>query len=96
MIGAIARRPFRELKIVNTLCLEVVRLQETVVELCKEVDVLFVLGGPRIDHALARELGFDAGFGPGTRPEQVASYIVDRLLARQAGVEGTGREGGVP
>ncbi|MCC7000389.1 MAG: cobalamin-dependent protein, partial [Deltaproteobacteria bacterium] len=59
-------------------------------------DVLFILGGPRIDHALARELGFDAGFGPGTRPEQVASYIVDRLLARQAGVEGTGREGGQP
>src|SRR5579883_745785 len=27
--------------------------------------VLFLLGGPRIDHALARELGFDAGFGPG-------------------------------
>ena len=59
-------------------------------------DVLFILGGPRIDHALARELGFDAGFGPGTRPEQVASYIVHRLLARQAGVEGPGREGGLP
>ena len=59
-------------------------------------DVLFILGGPRIDHALARELGFDAGFGAGTRPEQVASYIVDRLLARQAGAEGTGREGGLP
>ena len=45
MIGAIARRPFRELKIVNTLCLEVVRRQEAAVELCKEVDVMFVLGG---------------------------------------------------
>jgi 4-hydroxy-3-methylbut-2-enyl diphosphate reductase len=45
MIGAIARRPFRELKIVNTLCLEVVRRQEAAVELCKEVDVIFVLGG---------------------------------------------------
>src|SRR5262245_32104265 len=37
--------------------------------------VLFLLGGPRIDHALARELGYDAGFGPGTRPQSVASYI---------------------
>lgn len=45
MIGAIAMRPFRELKIVNTLCLEVVRRQEAAVELCAEVDVMFVLGG---------------------------------------------------
>lgn len=45
MIAAIARRPFRELKIVNTLCLEVVRRQEAAVELSAEVDVMFVLGG---------------------------------------------------
>lgn len=45
MIGAIASRPFRELKVVNTLCLEVVRRQEAAVELCREVDVMFVLGG---------------------------------------------------
>jgi beta-lysine 5,6-aminomutase beta subunit len=32
--------------------------------------LLFLLGGPRIDHKLARELGYDAGFGPGTRPSQ--------------------------
>ena len=45
MIGAIARRPFRELKVVNTLCLEVVRRQEAAAELAQEVDVMFVLGG---------------------------------------------------
>lgn len=45
MIGRIASLPFRELKIVNTLCLEVVRRQEAAVELCGEVDVMFVLGG---------------------------------------------------
>src|SRR5690606_2424706 len=45
MIGAIAARPFRELKVVNTLCLEVVRRQEAAVELAAEVDVMFVLGG---------------------------------------------------
>jgi beta-lysine 5,6-aminomutase beta subunit len=39
--------------------------------------VLF--GGPRVDHKLAIELGFDAGFGPGTRPGDVASYLVHRL-----------------
>ncbi len=48
-------------------------------------EVLFLLGGPRIDHALARELGFDAGFGAGTRPAQVASFIVDQLIGRKEG-----------
>jgi beta-lysine 5,6-aminomutase beta subunit len=46
-------------------------------------DMLFLLGGPRIDHKLARELGFDAGFGPGTRPYQVASYVLSELLSRK-------------
>jgi beta-lysine 5,6-aminomutase beta subunit len=45
--------------------------------------MLFLLGGPRIDHKLASELGFDAGFGPGTKPSQVASYIVDTLIKRK-------------
>ena len=31
-------------------------------------EVLLLFGGPRIDHKLALELGFDAGFGPGTKP----------------------------
>jgi beta-lysine 5,6-aminomutase beta subunit len=48
-------------------------------------DVLFLLGGPRIDHKLARELGYDAGFGPGTRPSQVAGFIVETLIARKQG-----------
>ncbi len=54
MIAAIALRPFRELKIVNTLCLEVARRQEAVSELCGEVDVMFVLGG--LHSANTREL----------------------------------------
>lgn len=41
--------------------------------------LLLLLGGPRIDHALALELGFDAGFGPGTKPSEVASFLVERL-----------------
>ncbi|GAC1547993.1 MAG: B12-binding domain-containing protein [Polyangiales bacterium] len=42
-------------------------------------DRFLLLGGPRIDHKLALELGFDAGFGPGTRPPDVASDLVHRL-----------------
>lgn len=45
MIAKVLRRPYREVKIVNTLCLEVTRRQEAAVALAKEVDVMFVLGG---------------------------------------------------
>lgn len=47
-------------------------------------DVILLFGGPRVDHQLALELGFDAGFGPGTKPSDVASYLVDRLCTRSA------------
>jgi len=45
MIAEILKRPYREVKIVNTLCLEVTRRQEAAIELSKQVDVMFVLGG---------------------------------------------------
>ena len=41
--------------------------------------VVMLLGGPRIDHQLALELGFDAGFGPGTKPADVATFLVTRI-----------------
>jgi beta-lysine 5,6-aminomutase beta subunit len=44
--------------------------------------VTAVLGGPRIDHRLALELGYDAGFGPGTTPSDVANFIVGAVLRR--------------
>ncbi|KJR45257.1 L-beta-lysine 5,6-aminomutase beta subunit [Desulfosporosinus sp. I2] len=43
---------------------------------------LLVAGGPRINYELAKELGYDAGFGPGTYAEDVASFVLDRVLAR--------------
>ena len=43
---------------------------------------LLLLGGPRVDHRLALELGFDAGFGPGTKPSDVANFIVHSLLKK--------------
>ncbi len=45
LIGYIATRPFREIRIVSTLCTEVGRRQQAAIELCKKVDVMFVLGG---------------------------------------------------
>ena len=43
---------------------------------------LLIIGGPRISHELAKELGCDAGFGPGKYADDVASYICPELSAR--------------
>ena len=51
-------------------------------------EVILLFGGPRVDHQLALELGFDAGFGPGTKPGDVASYIVDRMCGATPPVPG--------
>ena len=40
-------------------------------------------GGPRISYELAKELGYDAGFGTGTYAEDVASFIVQALVAKK-------------
>ena len=42
-------------------------------------EFLLVVGGPRLSHELALELGFDAGFGPGTTPPEVASFLAQQL-----------------
>jgi beta-lysine 5,6-aminomutase beta subunit len=56
------------------------------VEIAKEQGLAgkctLLLGGPRVDLKLAMELGFDAGFGPGTKPSDVANYIVHTVLQR--------------
>ncbi len=43
---------------------------------------LLICGGPRIDHRLALELGFDAGFGRGAYAEHVAGFIVEKMSER--------------
>jgi len=45
MLGAIARYGFSEAKVINTLCKEAIKRQESAVQLCKQVDIMFVLGG---------------------------------------------------
>ncbi len=45
-------------------------------------ELILIAGGPRITHELAVELGFDAGFGPGTVPSEVAGFILQELLTR--------------
>lgn len=45
--------------------------------------VILVCGGPRITHELAKELGYDAGFGPGKYADDVASFAVTELVKRK-------------
>ena len=54
VIAEILKRPYREVKIINTLCLEVTRRQNAAAMLAREVDVMFVLGG--LDSANTREI----------------------------------------
>lgn len=45
--------------------------------------MIFIAGGPRVTHPMALECGFDAGFGVGTKPSDVASYILEEFLKRR-------------
>ncbi len=44
------------------------------------VPLIKIVGGPRMTHAQAVKLGFDAGFGPETLPREVASLIVQEYV----------------
>ncbi len=45
MLGAIGQGGYSELKVINTLCKEAIKRQESAVQLCKQVGIMFVLGG---------------------------------------------------
>ncbi|MGL5346156.1 MAG: OAM dimerization domain-containing protein [Peptostreptococcaceae bacterium] len=44
--------------------------------------VILICGGPRISHELAKELGYDAGFGLGKFAQDVASFSVVEMVDR--------------
>lgn len=44
--------------------------------------VILVCGGPRLSHELAKELGYDAGFGMNAYADDVASYIASEMANR--------------
>jgi beta-lysine 5,6-aminomutase beta subunit len=44
--------------------------------------VVLICGGPRITHELAKELGYDAGFGPGKYSDDVATFAVTEMVNR--------------
>jgi beta-lysine 5,6-aminomutase beta subunit len=50
--------------------------------------MILVCGGPSTTEELAKELGFDAGFGRGTLPSDLAGYVVRELAARRGSIRG--------
>lgn len=46
--------------------------------------VILVCGGPRISHELAKELGYDAGFGMNSYADDVGSYIAQEFVRRES------------
>ncbi|HEY5258921.1 MAG TPA: OAM dimerization domain-containing protein [Candidatus Baltobacteraceae bacterium] len=44
--------------------------------------VVLCCGGPRVTNLLAGELGYDAGFGRGTLPSEVAAFVATTLVER--------------
>ena len=46
-------------------------------------DIILICGGPRISNLLAKELGYDAGFGPGNHSANVATFFVEELIKRK-------------
>ena len=54
VLGAIGHSNFSELKVINTLCRESIKRQESAVQLCRRVDIMFVLGG--LESANTRQL----------------------------------------
>jgi beta-lysine 5,6-aminomutase beta subunit len=49
--------------------------------------VVLICGGPRVTNLMASELGYDAGFGRGTLPSEVAAFVATSLAARQETVQ---------
>ncbi len=45
--------------------------------------IVLIAGGARITHELAKELGYDAGFGPGNFAEDVATFAINELISRK-------------
>ncbi len=46
--------------------------------------IVLVCGGPRISNELAKELGYDAGFGSNTFSENVATFFVKEINRRKS------------
>jgi beta-lysine 5,6-aminomutase beta subunit len=54
--------------------------------------IVVCAGGPRISNELAKELGYDAGFGSGSFAEDVATFVVEKIASRERVSDNAGCE----
>jgi 4-hydroxy-3-methylbut-2-enyl diphosphate reductase len=54
MLNAVVIAGFGEMKVINTLCKEAIKRQQAAIDLCRKVDIMFVLGG--LESANTRKL----------------------------------------
>jgi len=72
-------------KVVSQKDIHISDMRDLIAKLRKrglEKRFILVAGGPRVTHKMALELGFDAGFTIGTRPSDVANYILEQMVER--------------
>ena len=50
--------------------------------------IILICGGPRINHEIAKELGYDTGFGPNKYADDVATFMVTEIVKK--GINGLG------
>ncbi|MEJ1410255.1 MAG: LuxR family transcriptional regulator, partial [Candidatus Sedimenticola sp. (ex Thyasira tokunagai)] len=60
------------------------QLHRLAVERGLREELLLVSGGTQVSDQLARECGLDAGFGRGTRGQEVANFLVRKLRQRDS------------
>lgn len=72
-------------KIITQKDIHIADMRDVLLQLKKmnvEKKFILIAGGPRVTHQLAVELGYDAGFSIGTRPSDVAAYLLEKMLER--------------
>jgi beta-lysine 5,6-aminomutase beta subunit len=72
-------------KIVSQKDIHIADMRDLMAKLKKrglEKRFILVVGGPRVTHKMAVELGFDAGFTMGTRPSDVAGFLLEKMLEK--------------
>jgi beta-lysine 5,6-aminomutase beta subunit len=72
-------------KIVSQKDIHISDMRDLIAKLKKrglEKRFILVVGGPRVTHKLALELGYDAGFTIGSRPSDVANFLLEQMLEK--------------
>lgn len=73
-------------KIVSQKDIHISDMRDLIAKLKKrglEKRFILVVGGPRVTHKMALELGYDAGFTIGSRPSDVANFLLEKMMEKK-------------